>query len=142
MPALTRRRYPERQDCWHVFYADVHVGTISRRVGQPLDLDPWEWSCGFYPGCHPGEHTNGTAATFDRARAEFECAWEVFLSRRTEEDFREWRDHRDRTAWKYRMRAFGRKMPTEFPTGRSHCFCGAPIEIATADRHVLAEHRT
>jgi hypothetical protein len=29
MPALTRRRYAERQDCWHVFYGDVHVGTIA-----------------------------------------------------------------------------------------------------------------
>src|SRR4051794_38069738 len=26
MPALT-------QDCWHVYYGDVHVGTIARRVG-------------------------------------------------------------------------------------------------------------
>jgi hypothetical protein len=35
MPALTRRRYPERQDCWHVYYGDVHVGTIARSVGNP-----------------------------------------------------------------------------------------------------------
>jgi hypothetical protein len=32
MPALTRRRYPERQDCWHVYYGDVHVGTIARPI--------------------------------------------------------------------------------------------------------------
>ena len=30
MPALTRRRYPERQDCRHVYYGDVQVGTIAR----------------------------------------------------------------------------------------------------------------
>jgi hypothetical protein len=35
MPALTRRRYPERQDCWHVYFGDVHVGTIARSVGIP-----------------------------------------------------------------------------------------------------------
>jgi hypothetical protein len=23
MPQLTRRRYPERQDCWHVYYGDA-----------------------------------------------------------------------------------------------------------------------
>ena len=31
MPAVTRRRYPERQDCWHVYYGDVHVGMIAAR---------------------------------------------------------------------------------------------------------------
>jgi hypothetical protein len=30
MPELTRRRYPERPDCWHVYYGDVHVGTTQR----------------------------------------------------------------------------------------------------------------
>jgi hypothetical protein len=91
LPALTRRRYPERTDCWHVYYADVHVGTIVRRVGCPHDEDPWEWSCGFYPGSRPGEHQAGTAETFDEARAGFETAWHVFLAGRTEADFRAWR---------------------------------------------------
>jgi hypothetical protein len=45
MPALTRRRYPERHDCWHVYYGDVHVGTIARRTGNPHDTDTWEWRC-------------------------------------------------------------------------------------------------
>jgi hypothetical protein len=40
MPDLSRRRYPERPDCWHVYYGDVHVGTIARRVGNPHDTDP------------------------------------------------------------------------------------------------------
>jgi hypothetical protein len=43
------RRYPERPDCWHVYYGDVHVGTIARRTGNPHDTDPWAWRCGFYP---------------------------------------------------------------------------------------------
>jgi hypothetical protein len=50
--------------------------------------------CGFYPGCHPRERTHGTAATFDQARADFEEAWRVFLSNRTEADFQEWRAYR------------------------------------------------
>ena len=49
MPALTRRRYPERHDCWHVYYGDVHVGTIARRSGNPHETEPWEWRCRFYP---------------------------------------------------------------------------------------------
>jgi hypothetical protein len=49
MPALTRRRSTERQDCWHVYYGDVHVGTIAIRAGVPVDVDQWGWNCGFYP---------------------------------------------------------------------------------------------
>jgi len=42
------------------------------------------------------------AATFDQARADFELAGKVFLSKRTEADFQAWRDQRDWTAEKYR----------------------------------------
>jgi hypothetical protein len=58
------------------------------RSGNPADTDPWGRSCGFHPGSHPREHQRGTAATFDQARAAFEVAWRVFLSRRTEWIFR------------------------------------------------------
>jgi hypothetical protein len=69
MPELTRRRSLESPDeCWHVYYGDVHVGTIALRTGMPPGEDPWDWNCGFYPGSHPGECTDGTAATFKRAR--------------------------------------------------------------------------
>jgi hypothetical protein len=88
MPALTRRRYPERQDCWHIFYGDVRVGTIATRTGNPHDTDQLEWSCGFYPGSRPGEYRSGTAATFDQARAGFEAARRGFLSKRTDADFK------------------------------------------------------
>jgi hypothetical protein len=80
MPELTRRRSLESPDeCWHVYYGDVYVGTIALRTGMPPGEDPWDWNCGFYPGGHPGECTDGTAATFKRARADFEKAWRVFL---------------------------------------------------------------
>jgi hypothetical protein len=102
MPALTRRRYPERLDCWHIYYGDVRVGTIAVRSGNPHNTDPWQWTCGFYPGSHPREHQTGTSETFDQARSEFEAAWAVFSSKRTEADFQEWRDQRDLTAEKYR----------------------------------------
>src|SRR6267378_4011315 len=73
MPELTRRRSTDaREECWHVYYGDVLAGTIAIGSGNPHDEDPWEWHCGFYPGSHPGEHQDGTAATFDEARAGFE----------------------------------------------------------------------
>jgi hypothetical protein len=103
MPKLTRRRYPERQDCWHVHYGDVHVGTIAIRTGVPHDEDPWGWICGFYPDSQPGEYIDGTAATFDQARVDFEAAWRIFLPKRTEADFQAWRDQRDWTDRKYAM---------------------------------------
>ena len=73
MPDLTRRRSPDApEECWHVFYGDVRVGVIALRTGMPPGEDPWGWNCGFYPGSHPSECTDGTAATFDEARADFE----------------------------------------------------------------------
>ena len=46
MPELTRRRSDDgRHECWHIYYGDVHVGTIAERSGNPHDTDPWEWIC-------------------------------------------------------------------------------------------------
>src|SRR5713226_1674112 len=105
MPQLTRRRSPNApEECWRVFYGDIRVGTIALRTGAPHDEDPWGWSCGFYPGSHP-------AATFDQARADFERAWRVFLSKHTGADFQAWRDQRDWTAEKYRRFDRGERMP-------------------------------
>jgi hypothetical protein len=73
MRALIRRQSPDaHEECWQVFYGDVRVGTIAKRIGISRDQHLWGWSCGLYPGSHPGECTTGTAATFDRARAGFE----------------------------------------------------------------------
>jgi hypothetical protein len=115
MPTLTRRRYPERPDCWH------------RRVGNPFDTNPWEWNCGFYPGSRPGKHQTGTAMTFDDARADFEQAWAVFLSKRTEADFQAWRDDRDWHARKYATWARGEKMPSQKPSSLMSCPCGEKV---------------
>jgi hypothetical protein len=97
--------YPERRDCWHVHYGDVHVGTIARRSGCPIDVDRWEWRGGFYPGMGPGEHRDGTAVDLEHARAEFEAAWLRMPPALTEADFQAWRDERDSTAWKTAMSA-------------------------------------
>jgi hypothetical protein len=111
-------------------YGDVHVGTIALRTGMPPGEDPWGWNCGFYPGSHPGECTDGTAATFKRARADFEKAWRVFLSNRTEADFEEWRNQRDWTARKYALWDAGKRLPpNEWEPGKPcsiymKCPCG------------------
>jgi hypothetical protein len=106
-----------RQECWLIYYGDIHAGTITERVGNPHDTERWEWRCGFYPGSHPGEHQSGTAASFDEARADFESEWKIFLSKRTEADFRAWRDQRDWTAEKCRRFGRGERMPPDWRAG-------------------------
>jgi hypothetical protein len=114
MPALTRRRNSEApEECWHIYFGDVHVGTVAIRSGIPPDEDPWGWSCGFYPGSHPGECTSGTAETFDQARADFEAAWGIFSAKRTEADYQAWREQKAWTARKYAMWERGEKLPSQ-----------------------------
>ena len=107
MAALTRRRSTDaREECWHIYYGDVRVGTIAKRGG-------------FYPGSHPDEHQDGTAATFDEARADFEQAWTLFLSKRPEADFQAWRDQQAWTAEKYRRFDRGEPMPPDWKPSRA-----------------------
>jgi hypothetical protein len=110
------------------------VGTIAKRIGIPRDQHLWGWSCGFYPGSHPGECTTCTAATFDQVRAGCEAAWRVFLAKRTEADFQAWRDQEERTDRKYAAWARGEKMPTQKPNSLMTCPCGQVF-----DSHRLEE---
>ena len=115
MPELTRRRSTDaREECWHVYYGDVHAGTIAIRSGIPHDEDPWEWHCGFYPGSHPGERQDGTAASFDEARSDFETAWKVFLASEPRRSGVAW--PASWTARKYAMRQAGEKLPSQKPS--------------------------
>ena len=117
MPDLTRRPDPHRAHSWLVYYGDVHVGTISKGVGNPGAAEAWQWLCGFYPGSNPGDQRGGTAGTFDQARAAFEAAWRVYLPKRSEADFQAWRDQRDWTAEKYRRLDRGEPMPPDWRVG-------------------------
>ena len=129
MPELTRRRSPDAaEECWHVYYGDVHVGTIAIRSGIPHDEDPWGWSCGFYPGSAPGEFLTGKAIDFDEARAGFEDAWRVFSAKRSEADYQAWRDQRDWTERKYAMRKAGERMPSQMPSSLMRCPCGESFD--------------
>jgi hypothetical protein len=78
---------------------------------------------------NPGDGSHGTAASFEAARTAFESAWSVFLAKRTEADFLEYRRHRASTAWKYAMWDAGCKLPTQTADGRARCFCGVDIMI-------------
>jgi hypothetical protein len=119
MSALTRRRdHNIREECWRVYYGDVHVGTIAIRSGIPHDRPPWGWRCGFYPGSESGEYTSGTATTFEQARADFAKAWQVFSAKRTEVDYQAWRDQRDLTARKYARWDRGERLPAQQPRAR------------------------
>jgi hypothetical protein len=114
MPAPTSRRDRNRpQESWRIHYGDVHVGAISECVGNPGAAPKWQWNCGFYPGSRPGECTTGTAVSFEAARAAFETAWHLFLSKRTDADFEAWREQQAWTAEKYRRFDRGEQMPPD-----------------------------
>jgi hypothetical protein len=138
MPALTRRRDPQRLDCWRVLYDDVHVGTVVRAVGNPNAAESWQWSCGFYPGSNPGEHRNGTAASFEEARAAFEAAWRDYLPKRTEADFHAWRDQRDWTERKHAVWRRGERLPSQTPSSRIAASAStAHLRNPTDDAHTM-----
>ena len=142
MPALTRRRFPERPDCWHVYYDDVQVGEIAGRPGVPVHVDQWGWQCGFYPLDHRGRSFGGTAASFEAARVAFEAAWKAYLPLCSEGDFTEHRRQRAWTGWKYAMHDRGLPLPTQSSDGRTPCFCGAAIDIKGVDHHIREAHMT
>jgi hypothetical protein len=119
-PAADRQ---STEECWEVYFGDIHPSTIIERVSNPAATDSWEWTCGFYPGSQPGEHRHGTAATFYQARADFEAAWRIFLSNRSEADFQAWRDA-DWHARKQAMWEAGESLPSQRPNSMMQCPCG------------------
>lgn len=135
MSALTRRRSDNPHHVtWHVYYGDVRVGTIGERAGVPVDVDQWGWSCGFYPGLHPGQRRHGTAPTFDEARAGFEVDWRNIFPEIPDGAFEEYRCDREARAEIRAIRARGEKLPSEIPSSLMRCVCGV-----TFDSHTPAE---
>jgi hypothetical protein len=119
MSALTRKRVNDRPLTWHVHYAGVRVGVIVERSGAPPSSDQWQSVCGFYRGSNPGDDRHGTAASFEAARAAFEAAWRDYLPKRTEADFKEWRDQEAWTAEKYRRFDRHERMPPDWKPQRA-----------------------
>ena len=130
MPSLTRRRADNpHQVTWHVYYGDVHVGTIGERAGVPVDVDKWHWSCGFYPGLHPGQHRSGTTATFEEARAGFEADWKALLPEMIPDGaFEEYRHDRDQRAEMRAIHARSEKLPSEVFSSMMRCVCGVQFD--------------
>jgi len=84
------------------------------------------------------------------ARAEFEVAWRVFLSNRSEADLQEWRDQRDWTERKYALWDAGKRLdPPSHGPGKPcnrfmKCRCGEvfamyePVEVVLHVSHLSA----
>jgi hypothetical protein len=129
IPKLSRRRdLKAREESWLIFYGDVHVGMIARRVGVPVGVDRWGWILGFYPRTEPHQYSDGTAATFDQARSSFETAWQALLPTLTEADFDRWRHARDWTERKYSKWKRGELLPSQKPNSMMRCPCGATFD--------------
>ena len=141
-PELTHRRDPDaQQETWLIYYGDVRVGVIVKRVGNPDSLPGWQWSCGFCPGSNLAERTSRLAESFDQARRAFEAAWRIFLVKRTEVNFADYRRDRAFHAWKQAMWTAGLQLPTQVAHGRAVCFCGAAIGIDDMNAHIWAAHK-
>lgn len=121
-------------------YGDIDIGQIGQRAGVPTDKPQWRWSIAFYPASHQGIRSDGTAETFDEARAAFQAAWRECLPRCNDAVFAEHRFRRALLKWHRRMWDEGYKLPTQTVRGTSRCFCGAIIGIATSEDHVRACH--
>jgi len=129
MSNLTRRRSDSpHRETWHVYYGDIHVGTIGERAGVPVDREQWQWSCGFYPGLHPGQHRNGTAASFEEARIRFEADWNALLPEISDGAFDEYQHEREHRAEIRAIRARGEKLPSEIPSSLMRCVCGVQFD--------------
>lgn len=61
-----------REDDWEILWDGVPVGRIMRRTGNPIGTDPWSWHVQAGPPMHG---LNGTAESFDAARAAFAKRW-------------------------------------------------------------------
>lgn len=76
MPELTRRRSLDAPDeCWHVYYGDVRVGTIAIRIGIPPHEDPWGWACCSIPVAILGNAQTAPRQRSTWSRADFEQTW-------------------------------------------------------------------
>jgi hypothetical protein len=128
MPTLTRRRSDNPHlVTWHVYFDDVHVGTIGERAGVPV-VDQWHWSCGFYPGLHSGQHRYGTAPSFEEARTGFEADWKDLLPEIPDGAFEEYRLERESRAEMRAIQARGEKLPSEVFSSMMRCVCGVQFD--------------
>jgi hypothetical protein len=77
----------------------------SGNSGVPTHGDQWGWDCGFFPGGPKSK--GGDGLTYEACQEALQQAWDEMLRTLPESAFEEWREHRDRTAWKYRRTTSG-----------------------------------
>jgi hypothetical protein len=70
-------------------------------------------------------------------RTDFESAWRIFLSNRTEADFHAWRDARDWTERKYAMWERGEKLPSQIFSSLMTCPCGETFDSHRLEHTVI-----
>ena len=73
----------------------------------------------------------------DQAKADFAKAWAVFLAKRTEADFQEWRDQQEWTERKYAMWKRGERMPSQEPSSLITCPCGQVFDSHRLEETVI-----
>jgi hypothetical protein len=147
MSVLTCRRSADtHRESWGIYYGDVRIGTIGRRVGVPVEVDQWGWSLGFYPGLEPSQHRLGSAATFGQARAGFEAAWTGLLPEIPAGAFDEYRRDREHRA-EIRLSTPAMKgLPAKHRHRLMRCACGVtfdshkPAESHDHRLHIYAAH--
>jgi hypothetical protein len=66
-----------------------------------------------------------------------EAAWRVCLAKRTEADFRAWRDQQALTERKYAMWKRGERIPTQRPSSLMTCPCGHVFDSQCLDHTVI-----
>jgi hypothetical protein len=111
----------------------VRVGHVGRRAGVPVDVNQWEWSCGFYPGLHPGRHRYGAAPIFEEAFAGFRDDWARLLPEIPEDAFDEYRHDREWRAEIAAKRARGETLDRGIPSSAMRCVCGVRFDSQKPD---------
>jgi hypothetical protein len=78
-----------------------------------------------------------------QSRRDFERAWKVFLSNRTEADFKAWREQRDWTERKYALWDAGKKLePPGYGPGKPcsrfrKCRCGEVFDMHRLEQNLM-----
>ena len=103
----------------------------------------WRWSCGFYPGCNPGQQSAGNVVTFEDAKAAFQVAWDVLRPQVTPAMLDEWRTQRDWTEQKYALWDAGKSLRDfEWSSGKPaerfmKCACGEVFDMRAKNAVVV-----
>ena len=131
-----------QQETWRIYYGDVRSGRSASAQARPMRSTSGNGASASIRSTtgRVERQPKGIARTFEQARAAFEAAWPDYLAGCTQADFAENLRRRASTPGKYRVHDTGAPLPTQLPSGRSKCFCGAPLTNDTIDAHIQQAH--